>query len=106
MKIWILESAGVSVVVKVKGEKGSGFIRFKNICSVTERMRHIVGFMADGVGTASGSSTQSRRTCSSGSGSWLGIGIEACERAESLHNCRVAMWPIKLKLPLGEIKVF
>lgn len=77
MKIWILESAGVSVVVKVnqgQGEKGSGFIRFKNICSVIERMRHIVGFMAI------------KTTCSSGSGSWLGIGIEACERAESLHS--------------------
>lgn len=104
MKIWILEISrsirSGQEVNQGQGEKGSGFIRFKNICSVTERMRYIVGFMADGVGTASGSSTQSRRTSSSGSG------IEACERAESLHNCRVAMWPIKLELPLGEIKVF
>ncbi len=80
MKIWILEISrsirSGQEVNQGQGEKGSGFIRFKNICSVTERMRHIiVGFMADGVGTASGSSTQSRRHCSSGSGSLVGLAL-------------------------------
>lgn len=49
----------------VKVKLRSGFIRFKNICSVTEMYEYVIvlctGFMADGVGTASGSSTQSRR---------------------------------------------